>query len=103
LCSVGVNSIDRIAPRVPIQVDPAVVANGIPIDEPTCSGVVVAVRQQEQGGTRYAVAGAGLVVGVIAPLTTEAYRVAVRAVLGKVRPGVLEQEAVGVVKRGVAS
>jgi hypothetical protein len=47
---------------------------GVSVDEPTGSGVVVAMGQQQQGGTRYAVAGAGLIIRVIAPLTAEAHR-----------------------------
>jgi hypothetical protein len=72
--------IDRIPPRESIQVNPAVVSYGIPINEPTCRGVVVAVTQKQEAGSRIRrCVGLCLPLREVTPLTTEAYRVAVRA------------------------
>ena len=69
---VGVNPIYGIPIRKPVQVNPSVVSDGVSVDEPTCSGVVVAVTQQEQRRPRIA-GGVGLALplGEIAKLTPE--------------------------------
>ncbi len=62
----GINSVDGVVARKPVQVDAAPVPNRVARDEPARPRVVVAVRQQGQ---------AGFGVGVVAVLCTEAHRI----------------------------
>ena len=57
-----VHHVDGVVPGEAVEVDPAAVAAGVAVDEPSGAGVVVAVRQAQEARLR---------VRVVAPLAPE--------------------------------